>query len=263
MTEPAHDSHLQRAHAVRCEQGPSAAQALGAHVDVAVVVDVLSFTTTLSVALERGVEVFPYRWDDTGAAAYAEERDAVLAVGRLEAAEGGAVGRGTSLSPAHLRATDGVPPRLVLPSPNGSSISFALAEAGCEVVGASLRNARAVAAWLAPRVLAGEGVLVVAAGERWPDDSLRPAVEDVWGAGAVLAALHEEGVTDLSPEAASALAAYRSVAMVLAPSLRGCASGRELVDRGFADDVEVAAELNGSPGVPLLVSDSFVSAPAG
>ena len=35
---------------------------------VAVVVDVLSFTTTVSVALDRGVEVVPHRWaDDTAA----------------------------------------------------------------------------------------------------------------------------------------------------------------------------------------------------
>lgn len=34
--------------------------------DVAVVVDVLSFTTTLTVALDAGISVLPYRWDDRG-----------------------------------------------------------------------------------------------------------------------------------------------------------------------------------------------------
>ena len=54
--------------------------------DVAVVVDVLSFTTTLTIAVGQGTRVFPFGWKDDRAAAHAAEKDAVLAVGRLEAA---------------------------------------------------------------------------------------------------------------------------------------------------------------------------------
>ena len=164
-----------------------------------VVVDVLSFTTTLTVAVERGIVVYPFRWKDERATAYAEERDAVLAVGRSQP--------GVSLSPASVRAAAEGVERLVLPSPNGSTISLGLAESGATVVGASLRNRSAVARWLPT----GARVAVVAAGERWPDGSLRPAVEDLWGAGAVLAALVDLGATDLSPEARVAEQAFRAV----------------------------------------------------
>ncbi|MDP9822983.1 hypothetical protein [Nocardioides massiliensis] len=44
---------------VRLDWGPTGAQATRA--DVAVVVDVLSFSTPVTVAVERGMRVFPYR----------------------------------------------------------------------------------------------------------------------------------------------------------------------------------------------------------
>ncbi|WP_139979775.1 2-phosphosulfolactate phosphatase [Nocardioides litoris] len=251
--EPA---HRQAGHRVRLEWGPTGAAALADDADVAVVVDVLSFTTTLTVALDRGTTVLPFRWRDERAAAYAEEHDAVLAVGRLEARRDGA-GSGVSLSPAAMASVSGVE-RLVLPSPNGSAISFGLREAGCTVVGASLRNAGAVGRWLAPRVAAGAVVAVCPAGERWPDGSLRPAVEDLWGAGAVLATLGRHA--DLSPEARMAVAAWRAVRDRLADALLGCASGRELVDRDFRADVQVAAAHDTSHVVPVLAGDRFVAA---
>ena len=208
----------------------------------------LSFTTTLTVAVERGIVVHPFGWGDERAAAYASERDAVLAVGRSSP--------GVSLSPASVLAATGVE-RLVLPSPNGSAISSALAEGGVLVVGACLRNRTAVARWLAPRLAEGERVAVVPAGERWPDDSLRPAVEDLWGAGAVLAALVDLGHDDLSPEARVAELAFRAVQDGLPAALAACASGRELIDRGFAGDVDVAADLDASDVVPLLAQGAF------
>lgn len=250
-------THRQRAYRVRLDWGPTGATALGGSedggVDVAVVVDVLSFTTTLTVAVERGLEVHPFPWRDTRAASYAAEHDAVLAVGRSEAVgHPGAV----SLSPASVLAAEGVR-RLVLPSPNGSSISAGLAGSGATVVGASLRNRRAVAGWIAgatgPRLSIG----VVAAGERWPDGSLRPAAEDLWGAGAVLAALVDLGIDDLSPEARLAEEAFRAVRPRLHRDLAACASGRELIARGFPDDVLVAADLDASEAVPVLHEGIF------
>ncbi len=221
--------------------------------DVAVVVDVLSFTTTVCVAVERGIEVLPLAWRDERAAAYAAEHDAVLALGRLEA---GHEPHAVTLSPASMARVEGVR-RVVLPSPNGSTICRLLADTGAEVVAASLRNVSAVADALAPRLATGAVLAVVAAGERWPDGTLRPAAEDVWGAGALLAALVERGAGLLSPEAHLAVAAWRSVAGEPAAALHTCAGGRELVAKGFAADVAMAAEVDASPVVPVQQDGGF------
>jgi 2-phosphosulfolactate phosphatase len=249
MTGQLQAAHRQLAHRVRFDWGPTGAAAIAEDADVAVVVDVLSFTTTLTVAVERGIIVLPFRWKDERAAAYAAERDATLAVGRFEA-RALPPGSGVSLSPAAMARVSGVA-RIVLPSPNGSAIAFGLADRGCEVVGACLRNRAAVARRLQER---GGTVAVVAGGERWPDDSLRPCAEDLWGAGAVLSLLPDE---DLSPEARLAADAFSAVQARLAAALHGCAGGRELADAGFAEDVDVAAEVDVSDVVPVLADGAF------
>ena len=255
MTSP----YSQHDHRVRLEWGPVGAAEIVSGAAYAVVVDVLSFTTTLSVAMDLDTEVLPYRWRDDSAVAYATERDATLAVGRLEARDETRPGF-VSLSPASLRRAARLE-RLVLPSPNGSAISFALADGGATVVGASLRNRTAVAGWLRSRLRPEDVVAVVAAGERWGyDGSLRPALEDLLGAGAVIDALAGDvGLADLSPEAAAAAAVFRDVAARegVAATLRACSSGQELIDKGFGDDVEVAAELDTSPWVPVLSGTSY------
>ncbi len=248
MSDPAHS---QAAYARRFDWGPAGARALVADAgpgDVAVVVDVLSFTTTLTVALEHGIAVLPYPWAAEQVEAYAAEHGAVVATGRRQGRSDGRV----SLSPASFAGVTGIA-RLVLPSPNGSALSFALADAGVTVVGACLRNAGAVARWVA--ATSGGRVSVLAAGERWPDDSLRPAVEDLWGAGAVLSAL---GVEGSSPEAAAAVEAFESVRQRLPELLAACASGRELVDAGFAGDVAIAAAVDVSDVVPVLDGTTYV-----
>jgi 2-phosphosulfolactate phosphatase len=248
VTLPGHD---QSTHRLRMEWGPTGAEAVRAN--YAVVVDVLSFTTTLSVAVERGIEVFPFRWRDSRAAEHAVRHGATLAVGRFEALSRGDA-RHVSLSPASLSEVEGIE-RLVLPSPNGSTIAFALADSGAQVLGACLRNAGAVARWLGPRVAEGASVVVVPAGERWHDDTLRPAIEDLWGAGAVLAGLVAEAEEAASPEVRMAVAAWQ--AAVMPADLLGCASGLELAEVGFVADVEIAAQHDVSEVVPVLVGESF------
>ncbi|GAB2870257.1 hypothetical protein GCM10027026_20810 [Myroides odoratimimus subsp. xuanwuensis] len=64
----------------------------------------------------------------------------------------------------------------------------------------------------------------------------------------------------MSPEARAAAAVFRDAVDDLPGRLRGCAGGRELAGHGFAGDVAIAAELDTSPHVPLLVDGAYVRA---
>lgn len=234
---------------VRFEWGVAGAAELSKVCAVLVVVDVLSFSTAVTIATERGTRVHPFPWRDQ-ADQYAQRIGAVVAAGRSATSRQ----RPWSLSPAALRSAP-VVPDLVLPSPNGSTICASAEAVGIPVVAGCLRNARAVADLLRAD---GYGTVrspigVIAAGERWPDGTLRPCAEDLLGAAAVL-----DGLTgaDLSLEAATTLAVLFNVPDV-ASAVRGSTSGRELADRGFALDVELAAQRDSSTVVPVLRSGAF------
>lgn len=248
------DAIGQRGHAVCLDWGPVGAGAVAAAVSV--IVDVLSFSTSVCVAVERGMDVYPYPWKGPRAEMFAREHDAVLAVGRREAMLADA-SPAVSLSPASL--LDGPPiPRIVLPSPNGSTIAAALSDSGSRIVVGCLRNASAVAQSLAAGLDNG-GAAAIIAGERWESDgSLRPALEDHLGAGAILSALARLGHGGgMSPEAAAAAELFDAVRPRLAQYVGGCVSARELDGLGFHADVEVAATLDGSDVVPVLVGGAF------
>ncbi len=68
------------------------------------------------------------------------------------------------------------------------------------------------------------------------------------------------GWQDLAPEAHAAAAAYRVIADDVPTALGHCASGRELIDIGFADDVRTAAQLDSGGAVPLLRDGAFIPA---
>jgi 2-phosphosulfolactate phosphatase len=131
-----------------------------------------------------------------------------------------------------------------------------LATGAAVVLAGCLRNAAAIARAAAAR---GQRILVVPAGERWPDGSLRPCIEDWLGAGAILS--HLPG--DASAEARAAVAAYRELESEVPGALCSSLSGRELIERGYAGDVELAAEVGVSAAVPELDGGAFASARAG
>ena len=266
---------------VRFEWGPAGAAALAPSSSCLAVVDVLSFSTSVTVAVEAGTRVYPCAWPagpaaESGAepaAEFARSHRAELAVGRRAVS----AERPWSLSPAALRRAPFVP-RLVLPSPNGSAICAAAAGGAgvgagtgvgvgvgvgaVTVIAGCLRNAAA-----AGRFLSGSPgpVTVVAAGERWPDGSLRPALEDLLGAGAILAALRDAATArdadagTFSPEAEAARACFEATADVAA-AVSGCASGRELIEGGFGEDVAIATEIGACLVVPVLTGGAFTAA---
>lgn len=229
----------QEEYGVRFQWGPLVAPTLTE--GVCVVVDVLRFTTAVEVAVTRGASVYPYRWRDATAAAFADSVHALLADGHDPA--------GPSLSPSSM---DALAPgtSVVLPSPNGSTCAILASEAGAQVVAGCLRNAAAVAAFADE---ADGPVTVLACGEKWPDGSLRPSLEDLLGAGAILAAM----TGGPSPEARAAIAGFHDVAHRLPEVLSQCVSGRELSEKGWHADIGYAAQLNASTTVPVLIDGAF------
>ena len=247
------DAHRQLSAGVRFDWGLDGANALATTNGCLVVVDVLSFTTTVSVAVDRGMAILPYPWRADAAKAFAISHDAQLAVGRSEATQE----HPWSLSGSALLAAE-FTPRLVLPSPNGSTISAA---SDGLVVTSSLRNGSAVVTWLlyAKYGTPEKPIVVIAAGEQWRSgNSLRPAVEDLFGAGQVLSQLKAAGCS-LSAEADIAATVYESTDDIT-NTIRACASSQELIEDGFADDVAVATEIDADSVVPTLINDAFVDA---
>lgn len=254
--------------------GPNGLRRLAPDASAVVIVDVLSFSTAVDVALGRGATVLPYRWHDGSEQEYGVSHNALVAV--RSPAEGK-----FSLRPSSLDTID-AGSRIVLPSPNGSTLAFGAIEAGADnVYLGSIRNAEALARHIAETVwrsssdsepghLPGKkpSVAVIASGERWRGDTgpLRPAVEDLYGAGAVMAALDQllarTGLSlPTSPEARTAIASFNeasSSADVLLNRLQTCGSGRELIDRGHAADVVLAAQFGVSEVVAKLVGSEII-----
>ncbi|WP_425434382.1 2-phosphosulfolactate phosphatase [Lentzea fradiae] len=213
----------QEGYQLRLEWGPEGVTALR-DCDVLVIVDVLSFTTSVDLVVGNGGQVRPSEW-------------------RPES--------GRTLRPASLVDATGL---VELPSPNGSNLCALAARTGRHVLAACLRNAEAVARRAAEL---GETIGVVPGGERWGLDvlrsgprefgPLRPCVEDYLGAGAVLAALDGKA----SAEALLAVTAFRNTDV--AAAVRECGSGQELIHGGHAADVDLAVEIGVSAAVPVLV----------
>ncbi|MFD5827504.1 2-phosphosulfolactate phosphatase [Lentzea sp. NPDC060358] len=219
----------QEGYQLRLEWGPEGVTALQG-CDVLIVVDVLTFTTSVDLVVGNGGRVRPSRWVPES---------------------------GRTLRPASLTGMTG---EVELPSPNGSNLCALAAGTGRHVLAACLRNASAVARRAAEL---GETIGVIPGGERWGLNILRQGsrefgplrvcVEDHLGAGAVLAALPGKA----SPEAQLAVAAFRNTDV--AAAVRDCASGLELSGNGHAADVDLAVELDVSGAAPVLLDGVLVA----
>ena len=230
---------------IHCEWGLQGIEALRDRVAVLVIVDVLSFSTAVDVALQRGARVLPFAYGDEDAA-----RAAAAAAGAHLARPRRAVGRrNLSLSPVSLRRLE-AGDKILLPSPNGSRLS--LSGGACSVLAGCLRNAEAVAG-KAREIAAARGIAVIPAGERWADGSLRPAIEDLLGAGAVVDALD----LPAGAEARVARDAFRAAGPGLPDLVRSSVSGQELVRKGFAEDVEIGIQSGVSGTAPLLLDGAY------
>lgn len=202
----------QSSYQVRLEWGVDGLARL-APSDVAVVVDVLRFSTTVTDAVDRGETVAL----DAGAHAV---------------------------------------------SINGAAVAATAAASGAVVLLGCLRNARAVAGVIMAeqkRRGARTSVTIVAAGELSADGTLRPAVEDQLGAGAIVEALGVLGIDHTSPEAAMAGEGFRGLRRATRHLLTASGSGRELLDRDKRDEVLNAAEVDAASAVPVLRDGVFAA----
>lgn len=227
---------------IRCEWGLRGVEELAPISDVILIVDVLSFSTCVDVATQRGALIYPYRWKDESTVAYAASVDAELAAFKRSS------DAAFTLSPVSMQSITSKT-KLVLPSPNGSTLSLATKKTtticGC------LRNAQAVALYA---LKLGRRISVIPAGEKWEDGSIRFAIEDLIGAGAIISYL----TGNKSPEAITAATVFSTFNENLLSEIKKCGSGKELITRTFEQDVVLACELNISNNVPVLIDGCFV-----
>jgi|GEM_PF-703370 len=243
---------------VHVEWGATGARLGAARGDVIVVVDILSFSTTLAIAVSRDFSCLVFSPAEVAALGGIEQAAARFGARPLSRQRLVPPGQ-LSISPASLLTA--VPgQRVLFTSLNGAAVTAAAAAAPALLVG-SLRNASATAtatALLLSQGLAGR-VTVVPCGERWgpvePDaPGWRPALEDWLGAGLICARLAEHGLT-LSAEAGAAAAAWTGQDIRTGPNLlTSCVSARELRARGFSQDVTLALSVDVSERVPTRVS---------
>lgn len=177
--------------------------------DVAVLVDVLSYTTSLEVAASTGGSTVLDEADDPH---------------------------------------------------SGAAVATALAATGAIVIAGCLRNRSAVAEWIiAKQAELGRrtSVVVIAVGDVDEAGSARFAVEDLFGAGAIIDALGSRGIDFTSPEAAAAAAAYDGLRNGVGHLLSASGSAQLLAQTGDAELVQLAREVDVSTTVPVLDGGEF------
>ncbi|GER88816.1 hypothetical protein KDW_29780 [Dictyobacter vulcani] len=219
--------------------------------DIVVVVDILSFSTATAVAIQQGAFIYPCTYHDD-AAALATRVGGEVAVRRNEVPH---KGRFSLSPPTFLQIEPGT--RVVVESPNGATCSRYAQQIQFLFAG-SLLNAQAVARAVAEIIEHSTlNVTVIACGERWrpatEDGELRVALEDFLGAGAILAALPYSK----SPDAQVSASAFVHSQDQLASLLWNCESGQELCEKGFAEDVRLASQLDLYTTAPIMNGDHF------
>ena len=230
---------------VRFEWGAEGVHRMAPLSNVIVIIDVLSFTTCVEIACSRKAKVFPYRFKDNSAGLFAKSVKALSAKKR---------GETPSLSPGSLFTLE-QKSRIVLPSPNGSTCTVIAKESNVCTIAGCLRNAFAVSNYIKSHY-PNQVISVIACGGHWMNGTLRPAIEDLIGAGAILSEFDQ---SKLSPEAKIAVSAFRNVEHNLKETLRECSSGRELTEKGFPEDASIASELNISGVVPVFYDEAYIN----
>lgn len=228
---------------IRFEWGVRGVEELAPVSDVIIIVDVFSFSTSVDIATNNGAIVFPFDPDNSTASGYTKSVDGILAE-KIRNNSGR-----YSLSPSSL-TTIPKNTRLVLPSRNGSALS--LLTVNTFTICGCLRNAKSVAEYA---MTIGNKISIIAGGEKWKDNTLRPAFEDLLGAGSIINYLRGE----LSPESKTGLSIFLASKNNIKEELQKCISGKELIAANFESDVDLASDFNKSSCVPGMVNGSYIN----
>jgi len=152
------------------------------------------------------------------------------------------------------------------PPGEADPLATAAHASGALVLQGGLRNASAVAAYVRAEQVRRDrrtSVAVVACGEHTSERSdLRFAVEDLFGAGAVVDGLIEQGLDHTSPEAVATAQSFRSLRGALRHLVSASGSARAL--RGDPGDlpaaeerIRAAAQVDASGAVPVFRDGRF------
>lgn len=240
----------------RVEWGFRGARDAAERRDITIIVDVLSFSSTVVTAVNFGAIIFPYPQPlNDQAKAFADKVEAELILGRAEAAKLGK----PSLSPVTFGPIHSGK-KFVLCSLNGAACTSIASKVPALFIGCLL-NASAVAQVANHlHMETGANVTVIPCGEQWNDvrngeNRLRPSLEDYLGAGAILSKLRGTK----SPEAQVCIGAFQHAKSNISELLWECGSGRELRSRGFGNDVRHCSQVDIYQVVPMLHNDHFVN----
>ena len=222
--------------------------------DIVVIVDVLRFSSTITIAIANGFIIYPMSDNERGAK-FAASIGAGMS-GRLGMAK-------YSLSPqSFLKHSDKDNKKVVLYSQNGAACAELIKENDIAYIGCLL-NAKAVGEQVT--AIAKEirhNVSVIAAGEKrarelggrleYLEDEISFkkvfAVEDYLGCGAIISYIN----LPRSPEAEVCELAFRASKSKLKELLLESFSGRYLVQTKRKEDVEHSSQLNLDNVVPVI-----------
>ena len=99
----------------------------------------------------------------------------------------------------------------------------------------------------------GQPMAFVPAGERWPNGSFSASHRRPVGCRRNT---HHLGLPS-SPKAEVARNVFRKTKSEVGRLIRASVSGRELIERGFADDVDMAVALEVSVCAPMLAEGAY------
>ncbi|WHZ04063.1 2-phosphosulfolactate phosphatase [Neobacillus sp. YX16] len=237
----------------RVEWGRRGAREAAERGDIIIIVDVLSFSSTVVSALNFDAVIYPYPPNLDGKE-YAQTINAEYILGRAEAAKAGK----PTLSPVSFN-DEHTNKKYVLTSLNGAFCTWIASKVPALLIGSLLNASSAAAVANQLRLQKNASITVIPCGEMWSngkeeEDTLRPAIEDYLGAGAILSYLEGEK----SPEAEVCKGAFYHAEPKLNELIWDCGSGRELREKGFGADVKHCSQLNTYQTVPFLRNNHFV-----